>query len=603
MLTLERIFLVIALWLVCFIVLPLQIGDSARNFEPNGPDSYMRLERVNILAESGNWYDNTIERAGSEEGADIHWTRPMDVLILTLAAPIRPFMNDRDAFELAGIFLPALMSLLLVFLVLWALLPLMQSQNLLLVVVLIGAQPALQSYLGIGRIDHHAVLAALMAGVLGCLVRASNPDFSKKFATLAGILTGLGIWISLEFLIVYVPLTIGLGVCWALWGKPWRLANRNFAIGVMSICGIGLIIDTPLSEYLVDRYDRLTIAQVFLVACPVLFWTIFAKFLDETDQLGRRFLGTAAFGAACFLCIALFLPNLFVGPMAEADPRINPIWHDKVAEMTSLTVSSKLVVLYCLLPLVGIFYGGLVLLGRIPTERRQVWVWITLLLICTGALALAHIRASLYLTVVAVFAAGPLIDDLIAWVNEKFAGWKKGLSGIFVRGIFVTGPFCLALLVGNITKTFDSKEAQAAVDSDTEKCDIFQITEFLSGEDFVAGRKNLKFANNIDRGPEFIYRTPHHFLAVPYHRNGDAIFDSYSLLTAPEFETSETLLNKYDIDYILICPNAAERWYYQEAETSPSLYNQLLSENLPRELSSVNVPKPWRLFEYKALKQ
>ncbi|MEH6545892.1 MAG: hypothetical protein V7701_05660, partial [Sneathiella sp.] len=514
--------------------------------------------------------------------------------------PIRPFMSDRDAFELAGVILPALMSLLLIGLVLWALMPLMQTQNFLLVALLIAAQPAFQSYLGIGRIDHHAVLAALMAGVLGCLVRASNPTFSGKFALLAGGLTGLGIWISLEFLIVYVPLTVGLGICWMLWGKPWRLANRNFAIGVLSACGIGLIIDTPFSEFLVDRYDRLTIAQIFLVACPVMFWTICAKFLDNMDQWLRRFVGTATFGAVCFLGIAIFLPDLFVGPMAEADPRINPIWHDKVAEMTPLIVSSKLVVLYCLLPMVGVVYGGLVLFGRVPSERRQVWVWITLLLIFTGALALAHIRASLYLTVAAVFAAGPLIEDLIAWVNEKFAGWKKGISGIFVRGVFIVGPFCLAILAGNITKTFESKEAEAAVASEDEKCDIFEITEFLSGENFIAGRKNLKFANNIDRGPELIYRTPHKFLAVPYHRNGDVIFDSHSLLAADDFETSETLLLKYDIDYILICPNAAERWYYQESEETPAFYNQLLSENLPQELLSVSVPKPWRLFEYKA---
>lgn len=603
MLTLERIFLVIALWLVCFIVLPIQMGDSSRNFEPSGPDSYMRLERVNILAETGNWYDNKIERAGSGEGADIHWTRPMDVLIMTLAVPIRPFMSDRDAFESAGVFLPALMSLLLVVLVLWALMPLMQTQNLLLVALLIAAQPALHSYLGIGRIDHHAVLAALMAAVLGCLVRASNPTYSTKFALSAGALTGFGIWISLEFLIVYVPLIVGLGICWMLWGKPWRLTNRNFSIGVLSVCVIGLIIDTPISEFLVDRYDRLTIAQAFLVACPVLFWSICAKFLDKTDQLAGRFIGTVAFGALCFLLLAICLPDLFVGPMAEADPRINPIWHDKVSEMTPLIVSGKLVVLYCLLPTAGVVYGGLVLFGRLPSERRQIWVWITLLLICTGALALAHIRASLYLTVAAVFAAGPVIEDLISWINEKFAGWKKGMSGIFVRGFFIVGPFCLALLVGNITKAFETKEADAAVDDEIEKCDIYDITAFLSDEGFIAGRKNLRFANNIDRGPELMYRTPHHFLAVPYHRNGDVIFDSYSLLTATEYETSESLLLKYDIDYILICPNAAERWYYQETEEASVFYNQLLSGNFPRELSAVNVPSPWRLFEYKALKQ
>jgi hypothetical protein len=579
------------------------MGDSSRNFVPHGPDSYMRLERVNILADTGSWYDNRIERAGSENGADIHWTRPLDVFILTLAAPLQLFMETRPAIELTGMLLPALMSLMLVFICIWALLPLMHSPNLLLIAILVAVQPAIQSYLGVGKIDHHAVLAVIMAGILGCLIRANNSENKVRYAAIAGSLSGLGIWISLEFLIVYVPLTIGLGLCWIFWGSPWRQINKSFALAVLCVCSVGFLVDTPIEEWLVDRYDRLTIAQVFLVSCPAVFWIFFARISDRSKRILARLSCATIFAAICFTLILFVFPDLFVGPLAEADPRINPIWHDKVVEMMPIITNAKLVVLYCLLPASCLIYGCLVLTGRMQARQPRNWVWLIVLLLCTCALSLAHIRASLYLSVAAVVAAGPLIEQLIYFVNKRFSGWRKGLTGLTIRASFIIGPFCLAFLVGSITKGLDAKEAKASTDDQSVQCNIFDLVDFLSKDSFVKGRKELRFANHIDLGPELIYRTQHHFLAVPYHRNGNAIFDTYAMLSAPDFAKSEILLKKYSIDYILICPNASEQSYYHEETESPTVYDQILSGDLPDALQSVSVPKPWQMFEYKVIQQ
>ena len=227
------------------------------------------------------------------------------------------------------------------------------------------------------------------------------------------------------------------------------------------------------------------------------------------------------------------------------------------------------------------------------------WVWLVLVLFCTGALALAHIRAGLYLSVAGVVAAGPLLEDLLIWVNKRFVGWKKGATGLFVRAIVILGPFLLAFAISNLANGLKSTEALAATSPEEKKCDVKEIAGFLSDEAFVQGRGMLRFANNLDYGPELVYRTPHHFLAVPYHRNGETIFDTYTLLTATEFSTSRALLNKYGIDYILICPNASDKSYFQDSEEASVLYNRLVNGDLPDELVAINVPKPWKLFEYK----
>lgn len=597
--TVERIFFIFVLWLACFIVLPSQFGDKSRPFQPEGPDAFMRLERVDKFVETGNWYDSHIDRAGPSGGADIHWTRPMDVMILAVAAPLLPFMDTHAAIELAGVFLPALMSLLLVIFCVWAVMPLMQPSNLLLVVFMLAVQPIIQNYLGIGRVDHHAVLAVLMAAVLGVLIRVGRAGKFPRAALVAGALSGFGLWISLEFLIVYVPLVIGLGVCWLLWGAPWRQANRDFTGAALAVCLIAVAVDVPPDLWLVPRYDRISIAQIFLTFCPALFWLMGAKLCNQSGRLAMRIIGAGIFAVICLAAITVIYPNLLVGPMAEADPRIVPIWLDKVSEMKPLFTSGRQIVLYCLLPFAALIYGGFILVGRRHPEERQTWLWLVLVLLGTGLLALAHIRAGLYLSVAAVIAAAPLLEDLLIWVNEKFVGWKKGLTGLTVRAAIILGPFLLALAVGAISNGLKSTEAVAAVQPEAKKCDISEVAAALSDDEFVRGRGMLRFVNNLDAGPELVYRTAHHFLAVPYHRNGQTIYDSHEIFTATDFDKSRDLLDKYDIDYILICPSSSDTSYFQESENASNLYNRLVRDDLPKGLVSIKMPAPWKLFAYK----
>ncbi|PHQ70546.1 MAG: hypothetical protein COB93_05290 [Sneathiella sp.] len=599
--SIERIFLAFLLWLVCFVMLPLQISGKSEYLDPEGPDAFMRLERVNILVETGNWHDNHIQRAGAAGGADLHWTRPMDILILAVAAPLLPFMETRDAIELAGVVFPALMSLALVFLCLWAVVPLMQQKNLLLVVIMLAVQPVIQDYVGVGRVDHHALLAVLTAAVLGCLIRLSRTGKSGNYALCAGAISGFGLWVSLEFLTIYVPVTIGLGACWLVWGQKWRKANRDFAIATLVVSVIAIVIEVPTQDWFIAWYDRISVAQAFLVLCPAIFWGAIASLCERRPTLGLR-LGMAGFyGAVCLFLISQILPNLFIGPLAEADPRIGAIWYDNVSEMAPLFGKWRQVILNCLLAFAAIIYSGFVLFGQLHPERRQMSLWLIIVLIFAGALALAHIRAGLYLSVVAVIAAGPLLEDLLIWANRHFKGWRKGATGFLVRAGVILGPFLLAFAVGSIANGLKTSEAVAANTKEAPKCNVKKMAEALSAERFSGQKKLLRFVNNIDVGPEFIYRTRHHFLAVPYHRNGDSIYDTFDLLTATDYERSRALLDKYEINYILLCFNASEGIYYKKPDNISSLYSRLQAGELPDGITAVPAPAPWRLYKYKAM--
>ena len=57
-------------------------------------DCYTRLNRVVQLHETGKWYDPNSPRSNAPFGENLHWTRPLDVLLLTgawLATPLADF--------------------------------------------------------------------------------------------------------------------------------------------------------------------------------------------------------------------------------------------------------------------------------------------------------------------------------------------------------------------------------------------------------------------------------------------------------------------------------------------------------------------------------
>ncbi len=69
----------------------LHTGDVAALY----PDGYMRLNRVTQLYLTGDWYDSGIRRSNAPYGEVLHWTRPLDLLLLAGAFVSAPFSDFR----------------------------------------------------------------------------------------------------------------------------------------------------------------------------------------------------------------------------------------------------------------------------------------------------------------------------------------------------------------------------------------------------------------------------------------------------------------------------------------------------------------------------
>ena len=88
------------------------VGDSVVTFgNLVDSDGYARLVRIQRLLETGAWFDVGLPRANRPDGGTLHWTRPLDVLLIILALPLAVLIGFSKALFWAEILVsPLLMS-------------------------------------------------------------------------------------------------------------------------------------------------------------------------------------------------------------------------------------------------------------------------------------------------------------------------------------------------------------------------------------------------------------------------------------------------------------------------------------------------------------
>lgn len=100
----------------------------------------------------------------------------------------------------------------------------------------------------------------------------------------------------------------------------------------------------------------------------------------------------------------------------------------------------------------------------------------------------------------------------------------------------------------------------------------------------------------VDLGPRLIAVTPHNAVAGPYHRNARQIIDVMRAWRGNAANARATV-ERYRIDYVLICPNLSESTIYA-SEAPNGFYRQLVQGKVPDWLEPVRLPanSPYRMW-------
>ncbi len=520
-------------------------------------DSYMRVLRIMDLYNGGGWYDTMTDRLGAPEGLSLHWTRPVDILILlpALLAHVFGAPVDRAVYWVGASF-SSICHIGACFAAAWAAKPLWQSPGHRFAALILMTNAAAFGYGIFGRADHHTLLLLLTALMLGCMLRAALGGIStaeqRRWAALGGLYAGCGVWVSPEMMVPIVPIIATLGLFWLdapldrkrmpdTEIRDWAGPGAAFSLAMAAVILVAIPIEQPPAHWLNPEYDKVSIPYLVL---PLIWAAVFLPAQRVRGGVLLRSLAGAVLAVLGFGLLLFLFPQLLLGPLS-VEPRLKTDFLDTVQEMRPIWPTS-IDRLRSFLPLAGQSVTAIVLLPfafRIWGSGKR---WSALLLTMAFGFmligALLHARLGVELApAVAVICAG-----FFALAEKKMVGRPRRLRTPFLVlvAIWLTcAPLLSVLLLPAVP--------------DGPGCPTGLLADWLNSArpGIVPGASDapIIMTDDISYAPELAFRTPYRFVAGPYHRNPQAIFDTIDTMRDESGETARAILEKRQVSLVIRC--------------------------------------------------
>ena len=545
------------------------VGDSVVvNGNLVDSDGYARLVRIERLIATGGWFDASLPRADWPYGGSLHWTRPLDVLLILLALPAAAVVGFTKALFWAGVFVSPLLHGLAAVTVMWAARPLSGRAPSVVAGMLSAVAFGVLGYATIGHADHHVLVGLVSMAAFGFTVRALlSPDGAERHALWAGLTLAFGIWVGTE-----VQVTAGvcfgiLALKWAVDGGAWRAVNRRLALGLMLGLAAAAVIERG-PGLLEVQYDRVSIVHVSLAMLIFVFWG-----LGDIKQAGVRLAAGVVGAAAIVAGMVTVFPNVLLSPLHDVDPVLLNVF-DSVAEYAPVSDPWHFLV----------YAGGVVLawpwavmrVVREPAPERWGWLLLAAGLVVYTVFTLNWIRWSLYIGLFASIALG----DAMMRADRALNGLKpmiRILSKVAVLSLIAVGPFAIGMA--------GVAAPSGVAEGDGRPCPVQAASRFLNAPPW-GDRPRMILASAND-GAELLYRTPHRVMGTLHHPNARGILDSIRILGGADDAKTLTLVRQRRVDLVLVCRNRGGAAY---RAANGNLYQRLVDGEPPGWLSEVTLP-------------
>jgi hypothetical protein len=574
-------------------------------------DAYMRLVRVRHLAMGGGWFDSGIPRSNWPVGETLHWTRPLDVLLLASAWLLTPLLGFGQALHLAGVALSPILLVALFGAVAWAAEPLVGRDARGLAMLVLLAQPTVMSYALPGRPDHHALILLCFGVSLGFMLRGLADPSARHWAWGLGVSAAMGLWVSPEFLLP-VALYLGAGMAvWVVQGGRLAAFQRTWT----GVCAMALLVVLSIErgpDALAVEYDRVSVVHVLVAALAWGVWWVLAIWQRRTSDstpprrspISARLGGGMLAGGLALAVMAAAFPRFFGGPMVDVTDPVMRMWLSRVTELQPVLLPTDARGAGLLLANAGsalvalpmLVYGlrrDARLMAAPPSPRSHATSISFLLFVgivgCL-ALALAQVR---WITYVQVMSALPLAMVVVRvrgrWPGEAPTAMAKRA---FASAGLIAGPLLAGAALFQLGPADRARGGEPA-------CDPEAVASYLATDSHWRDAPRT-IAAYTDLGPVILYRSHHRVLATPYHRNQQGIRAVYDLLSTIDDERALALAREGSIDLILLCPRLDRAFFVPEREGRTTLYGRLVTGTVPawlRPVPAADVPPGVRVYE------
>jgi len=578
---------VVAAWLLFCAWFIYSRWADIRFFNLGDTDDNMRMMQVRGLLHGQGWFDLRDYRMNPPFGANIHWSRLVDLPIAGLILLLRPLLGGPGAERIAVGIAPLLPYLLLLFSL--ALTARRLIHPLAYPIALLGIYFAgsTNSMFMPERIDHHGWQLALLALSMASL---ADPKRARGGLVL-GISTALSLAIGLE-MIIYLALA---GVAMVLFWVADRDERPRLSAYALSLVAATAVCFLAFTSYANRQAVCDALSPVWLSDALIGGALMYGLAWLSPEQRGRRLLLALAAGVIIAAFHGLTWPHC-TQRLEGVSPEVDRLWLSHVREARPVYVQTwQTMAITLALPVTGCI-GWLTLMW---TRRRDAETLRRILgaaLLCLAATALLfwQVRTGPAAQMLGVVGAATLTWILVPIVWE--AKWANIGFGEYRLRPFVTAIVVVigaGAIVPLIVDNIPGKKASArdiAIGRANRLCNTMWAYHPVALQP-----KGVVFTF-VDFGPRLITVTHHDAIAGPYHRNGQQIADVMNAFRGSEAQ-AHALIAKYHSNYVLTCPNSSTTTIFM-AETPKGFYAQLAKGKVPDWLAPVDLGKdsPFKMW-------
>lgn len=571
------------IWLLTCAAFVVYRWSAIQWFGLGDTDDNMRMMQVRALLDGQGWFDLRQYRLNPPTGADIHWSRFVDLPIAALVLITKPLLGAAVAERVAVTLAPMIpLGVAFAGLGLTARRLVAPGAFVLAAGIFVTFITAMTMFMPL-RIDHHGWQLALLTLLLAGLADSN----AVRGGVTVGVATALSLVIGLETLPWLAVAGAGVGLRWILDpGQSTRLKGYSLALGGGIAAGF-LIFASEANR--VPRCDALTPiwVSVMMLAAAGAF---LLSSLDIRQRLWRLALaGLLGLGIVAYLALAW--PDC-LGRPEQVSPELQRVWLSNVSEAKPIYTRNWATIFSSSVFLVGLAGSFWMVWKNRANERGAAWATIALLSFGSGVLLLWQAR-------VAPTALTFSVPGAVA------VGWAviprlRASESVFVRVFGTVGAFLLLSGIGVqfIGAAIPDEKAKSPRMAQVNRANA--ACPSLPALRPIARLPKATILTFVDLGPRLITVTHHNAIAGPYHRNGEAILDIHRAFRGTA-DDALAVARKHGATLLLICPNMSESTIYR-VQSPNGFYRQLSDGKVPDWLEPVPLParSPFRLWSIKS---
>jgi hypothetical protein len=552
-----------------------------RYFGLGDTDDNMRMMQVRALLNGQGWFDLRQYRLNPPFGANIHWSRLVDLPIAGLILAFRPFLGGAGAERWAVAIAPLLPYLLLLFSLCLSARRLIHPRAYPFALLALFFAASTNGMFLPERIDHHGWQLGLLALSISAI---ADPKKVRGGLTL-GISTALSLAIGLEMLIYLAVAGAAMVLFW-VHSEFERERLRDYAVSLGGSTALAFLVfaSNDNRQAVCDALSPVWLSDIMLASALAygLAW------LSPADWKRRLALAVVA-----GLIVAAFHASLWPHCLQRPEgvsPEVERLWLSHVKEARPFYMHGwRIASLIIALPATGaIGWLALIWLRRADPALLRRTIGAALPGFAATLLLFWQTRTGPAAQMMAVIGAAALGWFLVPTVwNSRFSSLRAigaAIAVIVAAGAAV--PFVL-----NFIPEEKSTAREAAIGKANRLC------ASLWGLHPVAIQPKGVVFTFVDLGPRLITLTPHDAITGPYHRNGQQIADVMNAWRG-DTDQAHRIIAHYHSNYVLTCPNSSTTTIF-ESEAPKGFYVQLNHGQVPKWLSPVELPKdsPFKMWK------